>query len=161
MPHPNTCARVFVSDGFVCQYCHRLVYLGAAIKLLDCEGVDLELWDAHGKKEPLRQSWATVDHLLPLNSGGTDCLHNLVTCCVLCNSKRGREEQSRPPCVRVDGWTGYAECFLALALKHAGRMSTEDRKWKKAMTWAGVQPNEGAVIKAIAELRQLKAGNTT
>lgn len=160
MPHVNSCARVLVADGFVCQYCYRHVYLGPAIKLLDFEAGDLELWDQHGRKEPLRHLWATVDHLLPLTSGGTDCLTNLVACCVKCNSSHGPGERTRPPRRKLGGWIGYADCFLALTTKHAGKMSLDDRKWAMALRWAGIQPTDEAVLKAIKELRQLKGGTS-
>lgn len=156
MPHENSCARVFVSDGFACRHCGRRVYLGPAIKLLDAESPGLELWDQHGSKEPLRQLWATVDHEKSLKRGGTDCLANLVTSCVKCNSSRGHAASPPPPRPRVPGWNGYAECFLSLAPKYAGLLSTSDKNWITALRWSGIEAEYESVQKAIHELRRLK-----
>jgi len=68
----NTKAHVLVRDGFTCQSCGVPLFLGQAIKLLDWYASDLELWDPHGKKEPLRSRWATVDHAVSEVEGGYD-----------------------------------------------------------------------------------------
>ena len=72
MANVNTRAHVLVRDGFVCQFCGRIVFLAQAIHVLDSHVPGLDLWDAHGRKEPLRSRWATVDHLVPENDRGLD-----------------------------------------------------------------------------------------
>ena len=65
MANVNTKAHVLVRDGFCCHYCGGPLYLPQAVKVLDWHVPGLDLWDAHGRKEPLRSGWATVDHVVP------------------------------------------------------------------------------------------------
>ena len=95
MANVNTKAHVLVRDRFVCQFCGGIVFVAQAIRVLDWHVPGLELWDAHGRKEPLRSRWATVDHLVPEIKGGTDVLANLVACCVTCNSLEGTKPSSK------------------------------------------------------------------
>ena len=60
---------IFERDGYKCYKCGKL----------------LTRWDA------------TLDHILPVSRGGKNTKDNLVTCCLLCNSKRRNRE------VDVDG----------------------------------------------------------
>ncbi len=156
MPHENTCAQVLVRDGFLCRYCGARLYLGPAVKLLDLCAPDLELYDRHGKAEPLRHLWATVDHVKPLQEGGTDCLENLVACCVRCNSSMTGSLQGERAFAIEPGWTGYAECFLALADRFQEELTETDLQWKRALEWAGVTANPIRVASAIEELRETK-----
>lgn len=55
--------RVFVRDNFTCQYCGRNV-----------------------KKDKIE---IVVDHIIPLNKGGTNICTNLTTACEECNSGKG------------------------------------------------------------------------
>lgn len=157
MPHPNACARVFVRDGFLCRYCHERVYVGPIVKLLCAEAPDLQLYDQHGQREPLRSRWATVDHVVALHDGGTDCLENLVTSCSHCNSSCGGTGVTPPAYESVSGWQGYADCFLALAPKHSSILTKTDNDWVKAFRWAGVSENLAFVESALEELRSLKS----
>ena len=114
---------------------------------------ELKLFDSRGRKEPLRSFWATVDHFKPLNQGGTDCLENLVACCVLCNSQIGDgEKRSLLPVVQHN-WFGYGDYFLALMPKVYGALSKTDRDWGKALRWAGVEPTSEDPMIAISVLR--------
>ena len=56
--------KVFERDGYQCYYC----------------------------KKQLTRFTATLDHIQPVSEGGDNSLQNLVTACMLCNSRRG----SRP-----------------------------------------------------------------
>ena len=59
--------RILRRDAFVCQVCHRVVYGQAA----------------------------HVDHIVPLEEGGTDDDLNLQTLCQADHGKKTREEQRR------------------------------------------------------------------
>jgi len=59
--------RILRRDAFVCQVCHRVVYGQAA----------------------------HVDHIVPLEEGGTDDDSNLQTLCQADHGKKTREEQRR------------------------------------------------------------------
>jgi 5-methylcytosine-specific restriction endonuclease McrA len=54
-------------------------------------------WDAHWKEEPLKSSGATVDHIKSEDEGGFDTLDNLVACCVVCNSSKGKGQRTLLP----------------------------------------------------------------
>ena len=158
MANVNTKAHVLVREGFKCHYCGRKLYGGSAIKLLDVHEPGLELWDLHGKKPPLRHSWATVDHLKPESEGGMDVLENLVACCVECNSRKGDSEYDSPsPEQRREDWDGLAGVFLALADRYPDHLSTEDRKWVAALKREGIVAAPESVEPAVQALKQLKA----
>lgn len=130
MANVNTKAHVFVRDGFVCQLCGRLLLLPQAIKLLDWHAGDLDLYDAHGKREPLRTRWATVDHVIPEVEGGLDVLENLVACCVPCNSGKGGTRGQLGERRHVPGWDGLSGLYLGLApAQHEPQLTREDRWW--------------------------------
>jgi hypothetical protein len=57
---------IFERDGYTCYKCGKL----------------LTRWDA------------TLDHVLPVSKGGKNTKDNLITCCLLCNSRRGNREVS-------------------------------------------------------------------
>ena len=60
---------IYERDGYTCYKCGKL----------------LTRWDA------------TLDHILPVSRGGKNTKDNLITCCLLCNSKRRNKE------VELDG----------------------------------------------------------
>lgn len=45
----------------------------------------------------LSPATATVDHILPICSGGTDADNNLCLCCQACNNKKDNQDHGRPP----------------------------------------------------------------
>ena len=53
---------IYLRDGLACAYCGQSIEDGAKL---------------------------TLDHLKPYSKGGSNAPTNLVTCCALCNSKRG------------------------------------------------------------------------
>ena len=53
---------IYLRDGLACCYCGQSIEDGAKL---------------------------TLDHLKPYSKGGSNDATNLVTCCALCNSKRG------------------------------------------------------------------------
>jgi len=65
----STRLAVYDRDGFRCAWCDRAVTLSRT-------GLNR----------------ATLDHLIPRNSGGSNRTWNLVTACLSCNSKRGKRE---------------------------------------------------------------------
>ena len=60
---------LYERDGYTCYKCGKL----------------LTRWDA------------TLDHILPVSRGGTNTKENLITCCLMCNSRRRNKE------VELDG----------------------------------------------------------
>lgn len=56
--------RIYERDNYKCYKCGKL----------------LTRWDA------------TIDHIVPVSRGGTNQKDNLVTCCLMCNSKRRNKE---------------------------------------------------------------------
>jgi 5-methylcytosine-specific restriction endonuclease McrA len=55
---------IYERDGYACYKCGKL----------------LTRWDA------------TLDHILPVSRGGKNTKDNLVTCCLMCNSRRRNKE---------------------------------------------------------------------
>ena len=153
----NTKAHVLVWEGFTCQSCGVPLFLAQAIKVLDWHAPDLELWDLHGKKEPLRSRWATVDHALSEAEGGFDTLDNLFAYCVTCNSRKGRLSASparnRVP---IHNWKGLSQLFLAMAPDYTTRLSTEDKRWLVALSREGVRPDLSDLDRALWWLRRAK-----
>ncbi|NUP89712.1 MAG: HNH endonuclease [Candidatus Sumerlaeia bacterium] len=157
MANVNTKAHVLVRDGFACRLCGALLLLPQAIKLLDRQVPGLDLYDAHGKTEPLRSRWATVDHVIPEIQGGMDTLDNLVACCVVCNSRKGgtvgprREAQTR-----AIAWDGLSSLFLELASTHARHLSGEDKRWRDALGREGIEASLAHLQAAVDILQTLK-----
>ncbi len=160
MPHPNSIARVLAEHRFTCQYCPRRLYLPQAIKMLDSLDASLDLYDNHGRKDPLRTCWATVDHILALNNGGTDCLGNLAACCVICNSKKGANHRELLLRSTQDDWLGYADYFLAYWKESKMRMTKTDREWLRALEWAGIKPTSKSWQCVVDELKRTYKDST-
>jgi hypothetical protein len=53
---------IYCRDGMACRYCHIGIESGIVL---------------------------TLDHVVPVSDGGTNCTDNLITACHVCNSKRG------------------------------------------------------------------------
>ncbi|VVB63376.1 HNH endonuclease [uncultured archaeon] len=134
MPNVNTKAHVLVRDGFTCRYCGARLYLAQAIKILDMHKPGRKYWDAHWETEPLKSNGATVDHIMPEDDGGYDTFDNLVACCVVCNSSKGREQRNLLPPSLDKSWDGGSCIFLTLAPTYRKLLSKEDEKWLKALT---------------------------
>ena len=153
MPHENSTARILVRDGYICSYCGHRLYSAQAIKCFDMLDPGLNYYDKHGRREPLRRWWATVDHVIPASEGGTDCIDNLVACCVSCKSSKKVGVKILTPDEKEAGWLGYADIYLALVPMLKPRLSNADRKWEKALVWAGVSPSPDDPYYAIAVLK--------
>ncbi len=158
MANVNTKAHVLVRDGFVCQICGRLLLLPQAIKVLDLHAGDLDLYDAHGKREPLRTRWATVDHIVPEIEGGMDVLENLVACCVPCNSRKGGTCGQLGERRQVPGWDGLSGLFLGLGRRYEPELTKEDRSWLQALCREQIHPRTDHVEPVVACLRRFKSG---
>lgn len=154
MANVNTKAHVLVRDGFVCQRCGGRIVLAQAVKLIDAHVPGAQLWDRHGRLEPLRTRWATVDHIIPEVHGGMDLLDNLVACCVSCNSsKGGAVTEPHTPNSMCERWDGLGGIFLHLAGRYPTLLSSEDRKWLAALQREGVKPGNERVEEVAAFLR--------
>lgn len=159
MANINTKAHVLVRDRFTCQFCGTELFLAQPIKVLDMHVPDLELWDLHGRKEPLRTRWATVDHLVAEAEGGMDILENLVACCVSCNSRKGKATRHAPHEKLGDpDWDGLASIFLGLSDQYQDRLGKEDRKWKEALQREGIVPRLDDLEDTISRLQVAKLG---
>jgi hypothetical protein len=141
MPNINTKAHVLIRDGFACRYCGARLYLAQAFKVLDMHGSRQKHWDAHWGMEPLKRSGSTVDHIIPEDEGGYDTHDNLVACCVVCNSSKGKGQRSLLPPSLDKSWDGGSSMFLTLAPRYKSRLSKEDEKWLKALDREGVKPD--------------------
>ena len=144
MPNVNTKAHVLVRDGFICRYCSTRLYLAQAIKVIDMYDPSKgKHWDTNGKFEPLRSNWATVDHIIPEDAPkGYDTFDNLVACCVMCNSSKGKEQRNLLPQSLDKSWDGGSSIFLTLAPLYKTHLSKVDVKWLKALSWEGITPDE-------------------
>jgi hypothetical protein len=142
MPNVNTKAHVLVRDGFTCRYCGNRLYLAQAIKVLDMHKPGRKHWDAHWETEPLKSNGATVDHIVSEDEGGYDTLDNLVACCVVCNSRKGRGKRNLLPQFPDKSWDGGSCIFLTLASEYRQNLSKEDEKWLMALRREGVTPDE-------------------
>lgn len=157
MPNINTKAHVLVRDHFRCRYCGAKLFLPQAVKVLDWHVPGLNLWDRHGRREPLRTCWATVDHIIPEIGGGMDTLENLIACCVTCNSRKGGAQAGSCTELQHDEeWDGLSGVFLALAAEYRERLSSEDIKWLNALEREGSRGSVEAVDDAVRLLRDLK-----
>ena len=140
MPDINTNAHVLVRDGFTCRYCNARLYLAQAVKVLAIHRPGSIYWDPHWRSEPLKSSGATIDHIIPENEGGYDTFENLVACCVVCNSSKGKGERNLLPRSSDGSWDGGSSIFLALAPMYGDHLSKEDEKWMKAPDREGLTP---------------------
>jgi len=142
MPNVNTKAHVLIRDRFTCRYCGTQLYLAQVIKVLDMHKPGRKHWDAHWEAEPLKSNGATVDHIIPEDEGGYDTLDNLVACCVICNSSKGKGPRNLIQQSSGKSWDGGSCIFLTLAPLYMRHLSKEDEKWLKALRREGVRPDE-------------------
>lgn len=142
MPNVNTKAHVLVRDRFTCRYCGSRLYLAQAIKILDMHKPERKYWDAHWETEPLKSKGATVDHIIPEDEGGYDTIDNLVACCVICNSRKGKGQLNLLPPSLDRSWDGGSCIFLTLAPIYRKQLSKEDEKWLKALKREGIMPDK-------------------
>ena len=139
MPNVNTKAHVLVRDSFTCRYCGARLYLAQAVKVLEMHKPGRIYWDVHWATEPLKSHGATVDHIIPEDEGGYDTIDNLVACCVVCNSSKGKGTRNLLPQSLSGSWDGGSCIFLTLAPMFADRLSKEDKKWLKALEREGIK----------------------
>lgn len=140
MPNINSSAYVLVRDCFTCRYCGTRLYLAQAVKVLAMDKPGSIHWDPHWRTEPLKSYGATVDHIVPEEDGGYDTFDNLVACCVVCNSSKGKGKRSLLP-QSIDGsWDGGSRLFLTLAPNYRSHLSKADEKWEKALEREGSKP---------------------
>lgn len=145
MPNVNTKAHVLVRDSFTCRYCGTRLYLAQAIKVLDMHKPERKHWDTHWEAEPLKSYGATVDHITSEDDGGYDTFDNLVACCVICNSRKGKEQLNPLPPSLDGSWDGGSCIFLTLAPMYRKQLSKEDEKWLKALRREGITPDEEGI----------------
>jgi hypothetical protein len=98
-------------------------------------------WDAHWRTEPLKSNGATVDHIISEDNGGYDTIDNLVACCVVCNSSKGKGERNLSHWSLDRSWDGGCSIFLTLALTYISHLSINDKKWLKTLEREGIKPD--------------------
>jgi hypothetical protein len=154
MANINTKAHVLVRDCFTCRYCGARLYLAQAIKVIDMYDPSKgKHWNSNGKFEPLRSSWATVDHIIPEDDPrGYDTFDNLVACCVICNSRKGKNQLDLLPPSPDKSWDGGSSIFLTLAPMYKMHLSKVDVKWFKALRGEGITPDEEEIQAKIDRL---------
>lgn len=143
--------------GFSPVFCATRLFLAQTTKVLDMHVPDLELWDLHGRKEPLRTRWATVDHLVAEAEGGMDILENLVACCVPCNSQKGKATRHvQHAKLGNRDWDGLVYIFLGLFDQYKDRLSKEDRKWKGTLQREKITPRLDCFEETVLRLQTAK-----
>jgi hypothetical protein len=150
MANENTKAHVLVRDCFTCRYCGARLYLPQAIKVFDMYDPSKgKHWHPSTKLEPLRSSGATVDHIIPEDAPkGYDTFDNLVACCVICNSRKGKGQLDLLPPSSDKSWDGGSGLFLTLAPRYKMHLNKVDVKWLKALSWEGITPKDENNIRA-------------
>lgn len=92
--------------------------------------------------EPLKSNGATVDHIISEDNGGYDTIDNLVACCVVCNSSKGKGERNLLHRSLDRSWDGGCSIFLTLAPTYISHLSKNDKKWLKALEREGIKPDD-------------------
>jgi hypothetical protein len=69
-------------------------------------------------------------------------LENLVACCVVCNSSKGKRQRNLLPQSFDKSWDGGSSIFLTLAPIYRIHLSHEDKKWLKALRREGITPDD-------------------
>ncbi len=69
-------------------------------------------------------------------------MDNLVACCVVCNSSKGKGKRDLLAQSSDKSWDGGCCIFLTLAPIYKEHLSKEDEKWLKALRREGVTPDE-------------------
>lgn len=124
--------------------------------MLDLHIPGLDCWDRHGRTEPLRSRWATVDHVIPEIRGGMDAIENLAACCVICNSRKGARASNNPLNEILCGWDGLSNLFIALSSKYTAHLSSEDIKWIYALQRKGVTGKLSELDTLVTALKEAK-----
>lgn len=78
----STRRRIYERDSWRCVWCAAEVF-----NTLDQLRRHVDALEGSTSKQPLR--FASIDHVVPRSRGGTNEHHNLITCCMKCNAKRG------------------------------------------------------------------------
>ena len=105
---------IYLRDGLACVYCGQAVDDGAKL---------------------------TLDHLKPYSKGGSHNATNLVTCCAICNSRRGTRT--------LKAWTEAVAAYRGTPLTSAGILrdikTTTGRKLDLAAANAFIAQRGGGV----------------
>jgi 5-methylcytosine-specific restriction endonuclease McrA len=116
----NVSLVIFRRDNWHCRYCNRPVFFGPTLKLLAEISKNPFYYHPHGKYEAMALApfYAEVDHIKPVEKGGTNELNNLVTTCVTCNSKNSNKsigEGKKPPLeIKDSKWDGFSGLYPEL-----------------------------------------------
>lgn len=78
---------------------------------------------------------------MPEEEGGYDTLDNLVACCVVCNSSKGKGKRDLLVRSSNESWDGGCSLYLTLAPMYKQNLSKEDEKWFKALRREGLKPD--------------------
>jgi 5-methylcytosine-specific restriction endonuclease McrA len=109
--------RIYARDGWRCVWCRKALYATEAGALTG----------PHACLPSNSRALATLDHVLPRGSGGSNHESNLVSACLSCNDKRGTRsaidfafsgELVRPAHVVLDHVTNAMGSELPAAAAH-------------------------------------------
>ena len=116
--------RVFYRDSWHCRYCHHALFFSPTLKLLDQAAPGHSYYHVNGKTGhmlPLFQwRFASVDHIVPVDAGGTNEIENLVAACWRCNLDKsndasgGTQARLIPSELRDLNWDGFASVYMQL-----------------------------------------------
>ena len=110
-------------DCWHCCYCHRPLFFGPSLLLLENMNPGRGYYHPNGATGKMlqlfQQCWASVDHIVPVTHGGTNDQENLVSCCMICNIRRGnfvddRYVTSKHPSSCDLRWDGFALLYPLL-----------------------------------------------
>lgn len=112
--------RVWKRDNWHCRYCNVPVFFNPVLKLFNELNPGHQYYHRNGKTGeliPLFQ-WqpATVDHVVPVKSGGRNEMDNYVTACWQCNLDYRDKQIGKPPPGEIikSSWDGFSGLYARL-----------------------------------------------
>jgi len=149
VPEP-TRARVFMRDGFRCQYCGGRAIPRCVLVAMSDVFPDAFAYDPHYGRARIHPAfWVLApeaDHVLAHSRGGGPELENLTTLHAACNTRKSDALREELPSLElldaIDGWDGLVTAYPGIVLagtSHGVRHSAADyhSRW---MRYFGVTP---------------------
>ncbi|HHE40755.1 MAG TPA: hypothetical protein ENL10_04560 [Candidatus Cloacimonetes bacterium] len=120
---------VWFRDNWTCKYCGTPVIFSPTLKLLNELSPNHGYYHQHGKATEMlhwfQWKWASVDHIEPFSSGGSDLIENFTTACWECNlnmndtpvSKKLKPIRTNENSEMVN-WDGLSSLYVKLSKKN-------------------------------------------